>query len=96
LPFSCQPIRPWTATRFGVPFVAVRIVLDEVSDILPEVTSDAVHSDGNLNISGLLRGLAARPQDIGGLVRLAGKSSRAQKRLKSVCEALLPDFAFAR
>lgn len=84
------------ATRFGVPFVAIRIVLDEVSDILPEVTRDAVHSDGNLNIAGLLRGLASRPQDIGGLVRLAGKSSKAQKQLKAVCETLLPDFAFSQ
>ena len=84
------------ATRFGVPFVAIRIVLDEVSDILPEATRDAVHSNGNLNITGLLRGLASRPQDIGGLVRLAGKSSKAQKQLKAVCEALLPDFALSQ
>jgi len=83
------------ATRFGVPFVAIRIVLDEVSDILPEVTRDAVHSDGNLNMVGLLRSLASRPQDIGGLVRLASKSSKAQKQLKAVCEALLPDFALS-
>ena len=82
------------ATRFGVPFVAIRIVLDEASDVLPEVTRDAVHSDGNLNIAGLLRGLASRPQDIGGLVKLAGKSNKAQKQLKAVCEELLPDFAF--
>ena len=80
------------ATRFGIPFVAIRIALDEVEDILPESTREAVHSDGNLNIGGLLRSLASRPQDIGGLIRLARKSSKAQKQLKAVCEALLPDF----
>ncbi|NNJ76476.1 MAG: hypothetical protein HKP56_15115 [Anderseniella sp.] len=80
------------ATRFNIPFIAIRIVLDEGTDTLPEATRDAVHSDGNLNIRGLLRGLASRPQDVGGLIRLAGKSSKAQKQLKVVCEALLPDF----
>ncbi len=80
------------ATRFGIPFTAIRIVLDEVSDTLPEATRDAVHSDGNLNIGGLLRSLASRPQDIGGLIRLARKSSKARKQLKAACEALLPDF----
>ncbi len=84
------------ATRFGIPFVAVRIVLDEVSDILPAATRDAVHSDGNLNIAGLLRGLASRPRDISGLIRLASKSSKAQKQLKAVCEALLPDFGLSQ
>lgn len=82
------------ATRFNIPFIAVRIVLDEGTDTLPEATRDAVHSDGNLNIGGLLRGLASRPQDVGGLIRLAGKSGKAQKQLKAVCEALLPDFDF--
>ncbi len=80
------------ATRFNIPFIAVRIVLDEGTDTLPEATRDAVHSDGNLNVGGLLRGLASRPQDVGGLIRLAGKSSKAQKQLKAVCQALLPDF----
>lgn len=80
------------ATRFSIPFIAVRIVLDEEADTLPEATRDAVHADGNLNVRGLLRGLASRPQDVGRLIRLAGKSGKAQKQLKAVCEALLPDF----
>lgn len=80
------------AMRLNIPFIAVRIVLDEVTDTLPEATRSAIHSDGNLNMRGLLRGLASRPQDIGGLIRLAGKSGKAQKQLKAVCEALLPDF----
>ncbi len=80
------------AMRLNIPFIAVRIVLDEVADTLPEATRDAIHSDGNLNVRGLLRGLASRPQDIGALIRLAGKSGRAQKQLKAVCQALLPDF----
>lgn len=83
------------AMRLNIPFIAVRIVLDEVTDTLPEATRDAIHSDGNLNVRGLLRGLASRPQDIGGLIRLAGKSGKAQKQLKAVCEALLPDFGLA-
>ncbi len=84
------------ATRFDIPFIAIRVVLDEAADTLPEATRDAVHSDGNLNVKGLLRGLASRPGDIGGLIRLAGKSGKAQKQLKAVCEALLPDFGLVK
>lgn len=84
------------ARRFDIPFIAIRIVLDEAADTLPEATRNAVHSDGNLNVKGLLRGLASRPADIGGLIRLAGKSGKAQKQLRAVCEALLPDFGLAK
>jgi len=80
------------ATRFNVPFIAIRIVLDEIADTLPEATRNAVKADGNLDMKGLLRGLAVHPGDLGGLLRLGAKSSRAQKQLKAVCEALSPGF----
>lgn len=80
------------ATRFNLPFIAVRIVLDEVSDMLPPATRNAVKPDGNLDIKGLLRGLSASPRDLPSLIRLGHKSSRAQKQLKAVCEALAPGF----
>ena len=80
------------ARRFNLPFIAVRIVVDEVSDILPSATRNAVKVDGNIDMKGLLRGLASNPRDLPDLIKLGRKSSRAQKQLKAVCEALLPNF----
>jgi hypothetical protein len=80
------------ARRLNVPFLAIRIVLDEAQDALPRATADAVKPDGNLDLRGLMRGLAHNPRDIPALMVLGRKSSAAQARLKAVCEALKPDF----
>ena len=80
------------ARRLNVPFLAIRIVLDEAQDALPRATVDAVKPDGNLDLRGLMRGLAHNPRDIPALMVLGRKSSAAQARLKAVCEALKPDF----
>jgi len=80
------------ARRLNVPFLAIRIVLDEAHDALPRATANAVKPDGNLDIRGLLRGLAHNPKDIPALMALGRKSSAAQHRLRAVCEALTPDF----
>lgn len=80
------------AIRFKVPFIAVRIVLDELGDSLPAAIRDAVKPDGNLDVRGLVRGLASNPRDVAPLIKLGRKSSLAQKRLKTVCEALGPGF----
>ena len=81
------------ARRLGVPFLAIRIVLDEAGDALPRATANAIHADGNLNARGLVSGLVRHPKDIPALMALGRKSSRAQKQLKAVCEALGPDFS---
>ena len=80
------------ARRLNVPFLAVRIVLDEARDTLPRATAEAVKPDGNLDLGGLMRGLARNPRDIPALMALGRKSAAAQGRLKAVCEALGPDF----
>jgi hypothetical protein len=84
------------AIRLRVPLLVIRVVLDEACDELPEATRSAVKPDGNLNASGLLRGLASHPKDLGGLIRLGRKSSLAQKQLRAACTELLPDFALPR
>jgi len=81
------------ARRLHVPFLAIRIVLDGADDALPHATADAVKPDGNLNIKGLVRGLARHPKDVPALMALGRKSAVAQGRLKAVCEALKPGFA---
>lgn len=83
------------AQRLRVPFLAIRIVLDEAADTLPRAAANAVHADGNLNAKGLVGGLVRNPRDVPALMALGRKSSLAQKQLKAVCEALGPDFGRA-
>ncbi len=80
------------ARRLHVPFLAIRIVVDEAGDSLPRATANAVRPDGNLDLKGLARGLLNHPADLPALMALGRKSSRAQKQLKAVCEALGPGF----
>jgi adenosylhomocysteine nucleosidase len=80
------------AQRLRVPFLAIRIVLDEANDALPRAAANAVHADGNLNATGLVSGLLRNPKDVPALMALGRKSSLAQKQLKAVCEALGPAF----
>jgi adenosylhomocysteine nucleosidase len=84
------------ARRLQVPFLAIRIVLDEAGDSLPRATANAVHANGNLNARGLVSGLVRNPKDVPALMALGRKSSLAQKRLKAVCEALTPGFLIGR
>lgn len=76
------------ARRLNVPFLAIRIIVDEATDSLPRATANAVKSDGNLDLKGLLKGLMNHPADLPGLIALGRKSSRAQKQLSAVCQAL--------
>ena len=80
------------ARRLHVPFLAIRIVLDGANDALPHATADAVKPDGNLDLRGLMRGLARHPKDVPALMVLGRKSAIAQRSLREVCHALKRDF----
>jgi adenosylhomocysteine nucleosidase len=82
------------ARRLQVPFLAIRIVLDEAGDSLPRAAANAVHANGNLNARGLVSGLVRNPKDVPALMALGRKSSLAQKQTESRmrgADAGLPD-----
>lgn len=72
------------AADYGIPFASVRAVLDTAEDEVPSYLSDV--GDGIFDV---LRGLAAHPRSVPGLIRLAHKARVARGRLADCVFGLL-------
>jgi len=66
-----------------LPFIAVRVIVDTATDLLPHTVMAATR-DGQVRIGLLLRGLLVAPTDIGGLLRLARRYRAAKRTLTQV------------
>jgi adenosylhomocysteine nucleosidase len=71
------------AAAHGLPFVAVRAIVDTAGDAIPE-TVLAASNDGNLRISRLILGSARSPLQLLSLARLAQRYRRAIAALAAV------------
>lgn len=76
------------AVRHGVPFVAVRAVVDPGQDALPEWLAAAVDEWGRVRVAALLAGLGVRVAAWGELIRLGRQFGKASRTLKSAALAL--------
>ena len=76
------------AQAAGVPFLAVRAVLDEAADALPEIPG-FVDGDGRTHRLRLLPYLVRRPLALPALIRLAGKERHAVQNLGRFMEAFV-------
>lgn len=85
------------AAAHSLPFVAVRVIVDTATDVLPRAVV-AASSGGQLNVPRLIGGLAAAPQDVFALIRLAQRHRAATRSLAAVVRAglLTPPVADAR
>jgi adenosylhomocysteine nucleosidase len=70
----------------GVPFIAVRVIVDTAADVLPAAVAAATH-DGQLRIGRLIRALARSPADLAAILRLARRYRAATRSLKAVARA---------
>jgi adenosylhomocysteine nucleosidase len=71
------------AAVYGLPFMAVRVIVDGADDALPRAVAAAARS-GQLGILRLIGGLAAAPRDIVGLIRLSRRYRTATRSLAAV------------
>jgi adenosylhomocysteine nucleosidase len=71
------------ARQAGLPFIALRVVVDTASDQLPAAVI-AASSGGQLRLGRLLAVLLRAPGDIGGLIRLAARYRIAMRVLAAV------------
>ena len=80
----------------GLPFIAVRVVVDTAADRLPDAVL-AASGGGEVRLGRLLRELARRPGDLPALLRLARRYRAATRALVVVARtgALAPVFAAA-
>ena len=72
------------AASRGLPFVAVRAVLDPATRSLPQSAVGAVDSSGRLLVKGLVRALLRHPADLPGVLRLCSDLRLARRTLATV------------
>jgi adenosylhomocysteine nucleosidase len=74
------------AAARGVPFLAVRVIIDTATDVLPRAVTAASHS-GRVQIWRLLRAIVVAPRDLAGLFRLARRYAAARRSLAAVARS---------
>lgn len=72
------------ASRAGLPFAVVRVVVDRVQDRLPSFLANAYGEDGRLQLSAVLGGLLRQPGELTTLLRLSRQSRLALATLGRV------------
>jgi adenosylhomocysteine nucleosidase len=75
------------AVRHGLPFMAVRVIVDAAGDALPPCVTRAVEPSGEVPIGRLLGGLAARPQELPAVIRLGSRYRAASRALAAVADS---------
>ncbi len=71
------------AANHGVPFIAIRVIVDTAADELPQAAVEAIQF-GRVRIPRLILGIVRRPRDIAPLMRLAGRYRAAKRSLTDV------------
>jgi adenosylhomocysteine nucleosidase len=74
------------AARHGLPFIAVRVIVDTARDVLPRAVTAASRS-GHVQIWRLIRAVALAPADLSALVKLAQRYRAASRSLVAVARA---------
>lgn len=74
------------AAAHGLPFIAVRVIVDTAQDVLPSAVV-AASRDGEVNVARLVLRLAAKPTDLMALLRLARRYRAATRSLQSIALA---------
>ncbi|MHB8474877.1 MAG: phosphorylase family protein [Steroidobacteraceae bacterium] len=74
------------AAAYGLPFIAVRVIVDTAADRLPQAVL-AANRAGSLSVGRLLGGLARAPSELPALIRLAQRYRAAARALTAVARA---------
>jgi adenosylhomocysteine nucleosidase len=83
------------AQTTGLPFIGVRVIVDNASDAVPGVLVAAANSGGELRTGQLIRSLVSRPGELGAFLRLAQRYRTAKRSLAVLSRAgLLAAHAF--
>ena len=71
------------AAAHGLPFAILRIIGDSAADTLPAAARVPLRPDGSVAMPAVLAAVARRPWEIPALIRLAGATGGALKRLQA-------------
>lgn len=72
------------AEQHGLPFLAVRVVVDSAADVLPRAVTAAADNEGHLQIWRLIGALALAPNELAPLIRLAQRYRAANRSLATI------------
>ena len=73
----------------GLPFIAIRVIVDGAADSLPRAVTAAADQEGHLQIGRLLGALARTPSELPALIRLGGRYRAANRSLAAVARVAL-------
>jgi adenosylhomocysteine nucleosidase len=76
------------AAKAGVPFAALRVISDPAHRALPEIATNAIKPNGDIDIRKVLRGVARNPLSIRALVSTGRDFNRALRSLRG-CRGFL-------
>ena len=71
------------AAAHGLPFAVLRVIGDSAADTLPAAARVPLRPDGGVAMPAVLAAVARRPWEIPALIRLAGATGGALKRLQT-------------
>jgi adenosylhomocysteine nucleosidase len=75
------------AAAHGLPFVAVRVIVDTAGDELPPALAGVADASGQLSVGRLLRSVVSEPASIATLLRLARRYRAARRSLRAIVRA---------
>ncbi len=81
------------AQALGIPFAALRVVIDPADRAVPPLAFAGMAADGSTDVGAIIRGLLKAPHQIGGLLRLGRDASIAKKALAGARQAVGAGFA---
>lgn len=81
------------AQALGIPFVALRVVIDPADRAVPPLAFAGMADDGSTDVRAVILGLLKAPHQLGGLLRLGRDSSIARKALAEARSAVGAGFA---
>jgi adenosylhomocysteine nucleosidase len=81
------------AAAAGLPFLVVRVVLDDVASALPTSVTRALDSAGRLRPAGMWRDLLTHPEEWRLLLELARSYRRARRAMRELWRRAGPDLA---
>lgn len=80
------------AMKAGIPFMALRVIVDAADTSLPLAAMAGMTPDGEIRTAPVLRRLLQRPQDIPELIGIGISDARARKSLKRIAAVAAPLF----
>nr|WP_315592039.1 phosphorylase [uncultured Cupriavidus sp.] len=81
------------AQAHGIPFAALRVVIDPADRPVPPLAVAGMAADGSTDVGAIVRGLLKAPHQIGGLLRLGRDASAAKTALSAARHAVGAGFA---